>query len=338
MAWKNPWYNPELPHHLEKGFCNPGASLNSKIMLRRWRAERRKQGLPKPPAMGYPAFIRQWWQQTHFNEGQGDGLWWLGHATLLLSVNGRFLLTDPVFSRRASPLTFYGPQRKTPLPFLPDELPAIDAVLISHNHYDHLDRATIRYLYRRFPDIQFFVPLGLQPWFFRQGITAVSQLDWWQHICWQGLNLHCVPAQHWSMRGLWDRNRSLWCGWVVESVHMRFWFSGDTGYSEQLIQIPQRLGRLTAATIPIGAYAPRWFMGQNHMDPQQAVQLWQQFSCPLAIPVHWGVFELADESLDMPVAELQEGLAQQGEAKGNFIPLKIGGYLPLTKNESVQPA
>lgn len=204
------------------------------------------------------------------------------------------------FSRRASPLSFLGPQRKTPVTLSISELPQLDAVLISHNHYDHLDNATVRQIARRFPDVQFFVPLGLKHWLQRRGVKYVTELDWWQAYTWQGMTFTAVPAQHWSMRSPWDRNRSLWCGWIIEAQQIRFWFSGDTGYNEDLAQIAQRLGPLDAAAIPIGAYEPRWFMGNHHMDPQQAVALWQQMGRPMAIPIHWGVFELGDESLDMP--------------------------------------
>lgn len=337
MPWKNPFYNPKLAHHRADGFCNPDGLLHQPTDLRRWRAERKAQKLPRPPQNGYAAFVQRWWQHADFNQPPSDGAWWLGHASLLLQINRQFLLTDPVFSRRASPVSFLGPARKTPLPCPPDELPDLAAVLISHNHYDHLDRATVRYLHKRFPDLLFLVPLGLKSWFQRLGIQHVTELDWWQQINWQGLTLHCVPARHWSMRNLWDRNRSLWCGWLVESDSVRFWFSGDTGYTPELLQIPQRIGTITTAALPIGAYQPRWFMALHHMDPQNAVRLWQQLGRPQAIPIHWGVFELADESLDMPVYELQTALQQQGENTQDFAPLMIGGYLPLRQSVKRDP-
>ena len=200
-------------------------------------------------------------------------------------------------------------------------------MVISHNHYDHLDDATIRRILKRFPDVMLFVPLGLADWFRRRGARHIVQLDWWQSITWQGITLTAVPAQHWSMRTPWNRNRSLWCGWVFEGRKHRFWFSGDTGYSPELLTIPERLGKIDTAALPIGAYAPEWFMAVHHMDPQSAVALWQQLGQPLAFPIHWGVFELADESLDEPVHALTQALNNVAPVNNSFRILKIGEYL-----------
>ncbi len=332
MPWKNPWFDPELPHHLPDGFRNLHVLKRQPGDVKRWREERKAQGLPHPPSGGYPAFTERWWQKAQVS-GDDDRVWWLGHASLLLRLQGRYLLTDPVFSRRASPFPFAGPLRKTPVSLAINELPRLDAVLISHNHYDHLDSATVRQIARRFPDARFFVPLGLKGWFTRRGIRHVTELDWWQASTWEGMAITAVPAQHWSMRSLWDRNRSLWCGWVIETARLRFWFSGDTGFTSDLADIALRLGPLDAAAIPIGAYAPRWFMGDHHMDPQQAVTLWQQIGRPMTIPIHWGVFELADESLDLPPQELLAALSAAGEKSDAFTPFIIGQSTSLFKNK-----
>ncbi|WP_312689172.1 MBL fold metallo-hydrolase [Kosakonia sp.] len=334
MVWKNPWYNPALPHHTPEGFTNTASVAHQPGDVKRWRDERKAAGLPTPPAGGYPLFIEQWWQRAVINQHEEDGVWWLGHATLLLRLQGRFLLTDPVFSRRASPVRFAGPRRRTPLALTTADIPRLDAILISHNHYDHLDKSTLRLLLRRFPDVHFFVPLGLGQWVRRLGARNISELDWWQESLFEDLSFTAVPAQHWSMRTFWDRNRSLWCGWVIASDSLQFWFPGDTGYTPELLQIPQRLGPLDAVALPAGAYAPRWFMSNNHMDPQSAVSLWQQLGMPLAFPVHWGVFELADESLDQPVKELQTLLSETAGINDNFRILKIGQYLPLANSEA----
>jgi len=329
MVWKNPWYNPSLQHHSPDGFRNIDAAGHQPGDVERWRKERKEAGLPKSPSLGYDHFIQQWWQPVELNERSEDGVWWLGHASVLLRLNGQYLLTDPVLSRRASPLPFAGPERKTPPAISVDSLPRIDALIISHNHYDHLDSATIRPLLRRFPELAIFVPLGLGDWFRRRGAKNITELDWWQCAIFQGISLTAVPAQHWSMRTFWDRNRSLWCGWVFEGTTQRFWLSGDTGYSPQLLDIPERLGEITAAALPAGAYAPRWFMASHHMDPQSAIALWQQMAMPLAFPIHWGVFELADESLDEPVLELTQALSNVAPINDNFRILKIGQYLSL---------
>ncbi|MDR9892381.1 MBL fold metallo-hydrolase [Pseudenterobacter timonensis] len=329
MAWKNPWYNPSLAHHTPDGFRNSAPVGHQPGDLDRWRRERKAAGLPKPPAAGYEAFIAQWWQPFALNDLPEDGAWWLGHAAVLLRINGRYLLTDPVLSSRASPVSWHGPLRKTPSPVLVENLPELDALLISHNHYDHLDDATVRQLLRRFPRLTVFVPLGLGTWFRRRGAINIIELDWWQCVIFQGMAVTAVPAQHWSMRTLWDRNRSLWCGWVIEGEQRRFWFSGDTGYTPELLTIAQRLGKLDAAALPVGAYAPRWFMSPHHMDPQSAVALWQQLGEPRAFPIHWGVFELADESLDAPVRELNEALDSVASLNNNFSAMKIGQYISL---------
>jgi len=329
VAWSNPWYNASLAHHTPQGFRNTDASVHQPGDVERWRKERKAAGLPKPPAEGYDAFIRQWWQPVTLNTLEEDGVWWLGHASLLLRLSGKYILTDPVFSRRASPVTFAGPTRKTPPVMSVAALPQLDAVVISHNHFDHLDSATVRQLLRRFPQLTFFVPLGLGAWCRRRGAKQVVELDWWQSYLYEGLVFTAVPAQHWSMRSLWDRNRSLWCGWVFEGQNQRFWFSGDTGYTPELLTIPERLGKLDTLAIPVGAYAPRWFMSMHHMDPQSAVALWQQLGMPRAIPIHWGVFELADESLDEPVRELTDALKNISSAVENFQPLRIGQYLSV---------
>lgn len=330
MPWKNPWYDPRQAHHLPDGFRNIEPSHRQPGDVKRWRKMRREQGLPFPPDEGYPGFIARWWQYAEIT-GHRDAVWWLGHATLLLRLDGRYLLTDPIFSHRASPLRFWGPQRRTPLALAPNDLPPLDAVLISHNHYDHLDYASVRLLSRRYPDLPFLVPVGLGRWFRRCGIRNVVERDWWQSEVINGITLTAVPARHWSMRTLWDRNRSLWCGWVAQSATRRFWFSGDTGYSERLLEIPQRLGPLDGAAIPIGAWQPRWFMSEHHMGPQEAVSLWRALGRPPAVPIHWGVFELADESLDAPPRELCEALKAAGEPQATFQPLRIGQSLALAR-------
>ncbi|MFS2225564.1 MBL fold metallo-hydrolase [Pantoea sp. B65] len=323
MVWKNPWYDPAKAHHTPEGFRNPEADLRQQGDLRRWQKERKAQGLPFPPAGGYDEFIAQWWQPADLS-GSDDAIWWLGHACLMLRINQRYTLIDPALSHRASPLSFYGPKRKTPTPLDIATLPALDTVLVSHNHYDHLDRPTIKKILRRFPDVQFIVPLGLKPWFVQQGARHIIQLDWWEAAPLTGMTVHAVPARHWSMRSLKDRNRSLWCGWTINAGNLSFWFTGDSGYSENLLDIPRRLGPFNVAALPVGAYAPKWFMQGQHMDPEQAVSLHRDLGCPLSIPIHWGVFELADESLDAPPLELAQSMQAAGLEQRRFQAWRIG--------------
>lgn len=329
MARKNRWFNPALAHHLPDGFTNTTPGGHRPGDVQRWRRERKAAGLPRPPAGGYDDFTARWWQPAEIS-GADDRIWWLGHSSLLLRLMGQYVLTDPVFSERASPLSFAGPRRRTPAPLAIADIPFLDVIVISHNHYDHLDARTLRLLFKRFPQVTVLVPLGLGDWLRRAGARNVMELDWWQSVVFQGLVYTATPAQHWSMRSFWDRNSTLWCGWVVESSAHRFWFPGDTGYSDELSAIARRLGDPDIVALPIGAYAPRWFMGRNHMDPQQAVALWQQLGRPKALPVHWGVFELADEALDEPVQELEAALREAGENHASFMTLKIGQYLSLS--------
>ncbi|WP_279023513.1 MBL fold metallo-hydrolase [Gibbsiella quercinecans] len=328
MKITNRYYNASKAHHTPQGFRNLEPTQRQEGDLQRWRAERKKLGLPKPPQMGYQQFTQRWWQQANL-QGSNDSVWWLGHASVLMRLGGRYVLIDPVLSQRASPLSFYGPKRKTPSPLAVRDLPAVDVLLISHNHYDHLDRRTIRQLARRFPQATCVVPLGLKRWFRRYRFQRVEELDWWDSLALGDLTVHAVPARHWSMRTLWDRNRSLWCGWVIHHPALRFYFSGDSGYSERLAEIGTRLGPFDLAALPIGAYAPRWFMQTQHMDPQQSVQLYQQLNAPRAFPIHWGVFELADESLDEPPQQLHQALSSAGITPHGFQPLKIGERIDI---------
>lgn len=323
MVWKNPWYDATKAHHTPQGFRNPESDTRQQGDLQRWRKERKASGLPFPPAGGYDAFRQQWYQPAHL-QGDDDAVWFLGHACIMLRLQQQVVLIDPALSSRASPLRFYGPKRHTPAPLAIAQLPRLDYVLISHNHYDHLDAPTIRQILSRFPDVRFVVPLGLKPWFTRQGARHVVQLDWWQQATFGDIQVHAVPARHWSMRTLKDRNRSLWCGWTVHSPTLRFWFSGDSGYSDNLLEIPRRLGPFNLAALPIGAWAPEWFMQSQHMNPTQAVALHRAAGCPLTIPIHWGVFELADESLDAPPAVLSQAMQAAQLDENLFSAWRIG--------------
>lgn len=343
MAWRNPYYNPQLAHHAPDGFCNPLPIRQEPGAYRRWRRERKAAGAPHPPAGGYEAFKAQWWQPANFS-GTEDALWWLGHACVLVRVGGLHVLTDPVLGARASPVSFAGPRRHTPVAAGVRALPRIDVVLISHNHYDHMDSRSVRKLAWRFPDATFLAPLGLARWLKKRGVRDARELDWWQHTSLGGARFHAVPAQHWSARTPWDRNRTLWCGWVIEYGVIehrvmepgvmkpggwRFYFAGDTGYAPMLAQISERLGPPDLAALPIGAYAPRWFMQPQHIDPSEAVRLHRELGVRRSVPIHWGAFELADERLDEPPRLLAAALARQGVPAEEFAPLRMGGRLLL---------
>ena len=285
-----------------------------------WQWQRRRAGLPHPPREGYAAFANRWLQPPDFSPG-GSRAWWLGHATVLLRLGNLHLITDPHLGLRASPFSFAGPKRLVTPPAPMERLPKIDVVLVSHNHYDHLDEGSILALHRANPGLVYYVPMGLGPWFRRRGLPHVHELDWWQKHGHEDLEIHCVPAQHWSARGLFDRNESHWCGWVVKAAGLNFYFSGDTGYTPRLKEISERLGPPDLAAIPIGAYAPRWFMAPQHVDPPEAVRH--------SLAIHWGTFELADDPLDEPVPLLQQAMAQDGLGPEDFWVLRQGESRPL---------
>lgn len=327
MPRRNRFYDPAKPHHSPQGFRNPDPDVRIGGDFWRWRRERRAAGLPRQPADGYARFAEHWRTTPDFTlDTSRPAVWWLGHATVLLRVNGMHVITDPHLTHRASPLAFLGPERKVPVPAGVPQLPRIDAVLISHNHYDHLDARTVRQLLQGNPRIVFYAPLGIGDWLRSKGARHVEELDWWERRDQSGFEVHCVPAQHWSARGLLDRNRTLWCGWVVSTGNFRFYFSGDTGYTPYLQEISERLDPPDLAALPIGAYEPRWFMHAQHVSPDEAVRLHRELAVRQSLAIHWGTFELADDSLDEPLTALKRSLLEQDVHEQAFWILKQGGH------------
>jgi N-acyl-phosphatidylethanolamine-hydrolysing phospholipase D len=246
---------------------------------------------------------------------------WIGHSTFLVQVAGLNLLTDPIFSERASPVTFAGPRRYAPPGLSWGQLPRIDAVVISHNHYDHLDLATVTRLGNR---IRFFVPLGVAAWFREAGINNVVELDWGQQAEFGPLTFHCVPAQHFSARGLRDRNAVLWCSWVLETPGGKVFFSCDTGYSPDARDIGEAFGPFRLSLLPIGGYQPRWFMGNMHVNPPEAVKMHRDLRSDQSLGMHWGTFKLTDEPMGEPPLYLARALKEAAVSAEEFQVLKIG--------------
>jgi L-ascorbate metabolism protein UlaG (beta-lactamase superfamily) len=233
----------------------------------------------------------------------------VNHSTFLLQTEGLNLLTDPVWSERVSPVTFAGPRRRRAPGLRLEDLPRVDAILMSHNHYDHFDKATlVRLLGRDRPVV--FCPLGLAEPLRKLGFGEIRELDWWQKVAWSGLTVHCVPAQHFSARGLFDRNRTLWCGWMLDADAGSVYFAGDTGLSSLFEEIAASFPRIRLSLLPIGAYKPQWFMGSIHMAPSQALYVHRLLGSAHSIATHFGTFPLADDGEAEPVKGLERALLQ----------------------------
>ena len=244
---------------------------------------------------------------------------WIGHATLLFERDGKTILTDPMFSDRASPLAFSGPKRVAPPARSLEALPPIDVVLISHAHYDHLDMQSLRQLAELQPHIKVLAPLGVGRYASDAGFANVTELDWWQDATVDDVTVTATPARHWASRSPFDRNRTLWAGFMMRfSDGFQFYFIGDTGYSEDFANVRERLGPADLAAIPIGAYAPRDFMKASHCNPEEAVQIFQDLSAERAVAIHWGTFKLTLEPLDEPPILLDAALRQARIDDGRF--------------------
>ena len=301
--------------------------------------------MPRPPATPTPrvepdlAFLRA---NAAAGPAMQPAVTWIGHASTLLQIGGLNVLTDPIFSERASPWQAVGPRRALPPGLALAQLPHIDAVVISHNHYDHLDEHSVVALAAQAggPPL-FLVPLGHKAWFESLGVPRVQELDWWQTHRLGGVDFTLTPVQHWSGRGLGDRLQSLWGGWAMVTPDVGVFFAGDTGYSKDFAEIGRRLaaprGGFDLALVPVGAYEPRWFMRQQHVDPAEAVQMHRDLQARRTLGIHWGTFELTDESLDEPPRALAAARRAAGLADDDFFLLAVGQTRTLPRRKPVGP-
>jgi len=266
----------------------------------------------------FPFFLRRF--GTYFRGGDGapervanDGAFlrenarhsvptvtWIGHATLLVQMEHVTFLTDPTWSNRPSPVPLFGPSRYVEPGLEINDLPPIDFVVISHNHYDHLDLPTLQSLAKRNPETLFYVPLGNASLLQQQGIDKVEELDWGQTAVHKGVTIHCLPSQHWSKRSLTDDHKALWSSWAVTGAERRFYFAGDTGYFSGFEAIGNELGPFDLVAVPIGAYAPRAMMRESHMNPEEALLAAIDLRASRAVAIHFGTFDLSDEPLAEP--------------------------------------
>ncbi|MCP8464057.1 MBL fold metallo-hydrolase [Pseudomonas sp. ZM23] len=263
---------------------------------------------------------------------------YINHATLLIQHRGLNILTDPLWCQRTSPFSFVGPKRIHPPGLALDELPPINLILVSHNHYDHLDIGSLNALARRFPSAKVVTGLGNGELIRACGFADIVEIDWWQSLpLHEGMLLTGVPAQHWSARSRSDTNRTLWLGFVLESPDGPVLFPGDTGLGPEFALIRQRFGPMRFAALPIGAYEPRWFMRHHHMNPDDAVQAHQQLDSHCSMAIHFGTFRLSDEGQFTPLADLAAALQQHGVAAERFRAPKPGEQWLVPKLPGVAP-
>lgn len=310
-----PYKGPVTDHFNGKKFINPsGQEAAGFDGVLKWMVNRDKGRWEyKEVSPGPPPPVRV---------DSGCRITFVNHSTFLIQVDGLNILTDPIWSERASPFSFAGPKRMRPPGIRFEDLPPIDIILLSHNHYDHLDKSTLERLQLRNQPVV-IAPLGNKPYLQSIGMTSIHSIDWWDTAAAHGLTIRAVPAQHFSGRGLFDRDKSLWAGFVIESRWGHIYYAGDTGYGDFFKDIGQRYETIHVSLIPIGAYKPRWFMSPIHIGPEEALQVHKEVNSQFSIGCHFGTFPLADDGMTEPVDDLQKAL--EGVSSSNpFILLQEG--------------
>jgi L-ascorbate metabolism protein UlaG (beta-lactamase superfamily) len=327
MGWifSVPVYRGPVSDHFDgKKFINPGAvRVGSFKDLLKWARNRERGAWQEirevqygpPPVPGV--------------EGDSIIVTFINHSTFLIQTQGLNILTDPVWSERASPVSFAGPKRMRPPGIRYGDLPEIDIILLTHNHYDHLDIKTMKRLARdHSPEI--YCPLGVGRYLVRNGIGKVTEMDWWGEIeIRPGLDLLCTPAQHFSGRGMFDRDRTLWSGFALKTDKGSIYYSGDTGYGDFFRQIAARISPVRLAFLPIGAFRPEWFMAAIHTSPADALKIHRDIKSPKSIGMHFGTFPLADDGMTEPAEVLKAELEKEGILQDQFLVLKEGTKIML---------
>jgi len=320
-------------HKSGGGFRNPwpGSTPHGFADVLKWSGQRladRLRGRGPAPAqefpLGRPAVVT-----PRATDGALRATW-VGHSTVLLQLGDVNVLTDPMWSERASPFSWAGPRRHVPPAFSLASLPPIDVVVLSHDHYDHLDERTVRALAVAHPEARWVTTLGVGARLLGFGVQQVVELDWWEETKASGAEVVCTPAQHFSGRGPTDRDSTLWGGFAIHVAGWRIFYAGDTGYHPEFGEIARRHGPFDLALVPIGAYEPRWFMQPVHMDPDEAVAAVadlmhaQPHSRTAFLPIHWGTFRLTDEPMDEPPRRAAGAWAARGFSTDDFWLLRHG--------------
>lgn len=314
MNNKQSW--PLSNHFNGKRFHNPVPRTHGFLDLLRWMAARKQGYWPEGTSNTYaPA------PPPHVADLR---ITFIGHTTLLIQMNGLNILTDPVWSMRASPFTWAGPRRRAMPGLRFEDLPTIHAVLLSHDHYDHFDSPTLVRLAKEHAPV-FIAGLGNDHRLSELGIEHSVALDWWNsHVLHDGFRVTAVPARHFSGRTPFDRDTTLWCGYVLQGPAGCVFFAGDTGFGDHFTQVAKRFSPIRAALLPIGAFRPMWFMGEVHCSPQEAVEAHRVLSPRVSIATHFGTFPLADDGQTEPVEELREAANKAGLGDLDFWTLGLG--------------
>ena len=321
---RNPYYSgPPSDHFDGERFFVPGRTRDkSRADLLRWQfgSGRKRPAWPE----SFPSPFRD--RPPQRVDGADVRVCLVGHASFLIQTQGVNLLVDPVWAERASPLTFAGPKRVNPPGIAIEDLPPLDAILLSHNHYDHLDAATLKKLAAINP-CPVLTPLGNDAILAGVDSRIVARpYDWGQSADVGRVRVHFEPALHWSARGLRDRRMALWCAFVIETPARKIYHIADTAYGDGQIfrDLVLRHGPMSLAIIPIGAYEPRWFMRDQHIDPEEAVRIFQDVGADHAVGHHWGTFRLTDEAIDEPPKRLAIALERANIAPERFRALRPG--------------
>ncbi len=320
---KNPYYQGPVSDHFNGThfFIENGKQPNGLRDFLKWRFQEERMKWPKHYPSPYHGAVPE-----KRVEGDRMVVTMIGHASLLIQVAGLNILTDPVWSERASPVQFAGPKRVNPPGVNWEDLPPIDIALVTHNHYDHLDKATLKALARDHDPV-FVTPLGNDTIIKKFAPKARFEImDWGQDIDVLGLRIHAEPCHHWSARGTRDRRMALWAAFVLDTPAGKIFHIGDTGFHDgsHYQEIAEKHGPLRLAILPIGAYEPRWFMKGQHQNPQEAVNGFQLCNAEFAVGHHWGTFQLTNEPIHHPLDHLAEALAEAGIPPARFRPLRPG--------------
>lgn len=289
-------------HNGSRGFINPLGEKRNVPLLRysAWLY----RFLFKRKSMAAPA-IKPLLAETTSTPPGNVRISFIGHATLLIQTKNANGITDPILGARLGPYYQFGIRRSAPLPIKRGHIPQIDYVLLSHDHFEHLDERSVRWLEAHHHPL-FIVPLGIKKLLTRWKITNVVELDWWQYLTFKDLQISCLPANHWSGRPPARYYQTLWCSWLVKDKQGSIYFAGDTAYADHFKEIASNLGAPEIAILPIGAYRPKWLHEVFHMNPLQAVQAFLDLQATYLIPMHWGTFDISEEQLHEPMSLLLE--------------------------------